>query len=140
MERMEQSVARAIGDRAGRARMNANGSLKSVYRPVCNLIITAEEAYSNVGESAIARSISCELRPGDVKLPELTAVQQRASELNECMRDFYREFMESSINRMVVATERQADKKEQTIVKVGNRTINDAVTTQKEANGFSFTE
>ena len=37
-------------------------------------------------------------------------------------------------------TERQADKKEQTIVKVGNRTINDAVTTQKEANGFSFTE
>ena len=37
-------------------------------------------------------------------------------------------------------TKRQADKKEQTIVKVGNRTINDAVTTQKEANGFSFTE
>lgn len=46
---------------------------------------------------------------------------------------------ETAINRMVVATERQADKKEQTIVKVGNRTINDAVTTQKEANGFSFT-
>lgn len=61
------------------------------------------------------------------------------SSMYEDMRDFYREFMESSINRMVVATERQADKKEQTIVKVGNRTINDAVTTQKEANGFSFT-
>jgi len=41
-----------------------------------------------VGESAIARSISCELRPGDVKLPELTAVQQRASELNECMSEY----------------------------------------------------
>lgn len=88
MERMEQSVARAIGDRAGRARMNANGSLKSVYRPVCNLIITAEEAYSNVGESAIARSISCELKPGDVKLPELTVVQQKANELNECMSEY----------------------------------------------------
>lgn len=62
------------------------------------------------------------------------------SSMYEDMRDFYREFMETSINRMVVATERQADKKEQTIVKVGNRTINDAVTTQKEANGFSFTE
>ena len=61
------------------------------------------------------------------------------SSMYEDMRDFYREFMESSINRMVVATERQANKKEQTIVKVGNRTINDAVTTQKEANGFSFT-
>lgn len=62
------------------------------------------------------------------------------SSMYEDMRDFYREFMETSINRMVVATERQADKKEQTIVKIGNRTINDAVTTQKEANGFSFTE
>ena len=61
------------------------------------------------------------------------------SSMYEDMRDFYCEFMESSINRMVVATERQANKKEQTIVKVGNRTINDAVTTQKEANGFSFT-
>ena len=41
---------------------------------------------------------------------------------------------------MVVATERQADKEEKTIVQVGNRTINDAVTTQKKANGYSFTE
>lgn len=88
MERMEQSVARAIGDRAGKARMNANGSLKPVYRPVCNLIITAEEAYSNVGESAIARSVSCELKPGDVNLSELTAVQQKANELNECMSEY----------------------------------------------------
>lgn len=88
MERMEQSVARAIGDRAGRARMNANGSLRSVYRPVCNLIITAEEAYSNVGESAIARSVSCELKPGDVNLSALTMVQQKAYELNECMAEY----------------------------------------------------
>lgn len=88
MESMEQNSLRAIGDRAGRARMNADGSLRAVYRPVCGLIITAEEAFNNVGESAIARSISCELRPGDVKLPELTAVQQRASELNECMSEY----------------------------------------------------
>lgn len=88
MERMEQSVARAVGDRAGRARMNANGSLKSVYRPVCNLIITAEEAYSNVGESAIARSVSCDLKPGDVNLTALTMVQQKANELNECMSEY----------------------------------------------------
>ena len=56
------------------------------------------------------------------------------------MRDFYHDYMESSINRMVAATERQADKEEKTIVQVGNRTINDAVTTQKKANGYSFTE
>lgn len=33
---------------------------------------------------------------------------------------------------------RQADKKEQTIVQVGNRTITDTVTTQQNANGFRF--
>ena len=54
------------------------------------------------------------------------------------MRDFYHEFMESSINRMVVATEKQADKNEQTIVQVGNRTITDTVERQKNANGYSF--
>lgn len=88
MERMEQSVARAVGDRAGRARLNANSTLKAVYRPVCNLIITAEEAYNNVGESAIARSISCDLRPGDVDLNALTVVQQNAQHLNECMSEY----------------------------------------------------
>lgn len=88
MERMEQSVARAVGDRAGRARLNANSTLKAVYRPVCNLIITAEEAYSNVGESAIARSISCDLKPGDIDLKALTVIQQNAQHLNECMGDY----------------------------------------------------
>lgn len=88
MERMEQSVARAIGDRAGRARLNANSSLKAVYRPVCNLIVTAEEAFSNVGESAVARSVCCELIPGDVNLDALTIVQRKAGELNECMSEY----------------------------------------------------
>ena len=67
-------------------------------------------------------------------------LRQKAMSIYNDMRDFYHDFMESSINRMVVATERQADKEEKTIVQVGNRTINDAVTTQKKANGYSFTE
>lgn len=71
MESMEQAVARQIGDRSGRARMNADGSLKVTYRPKCNLIITAEESFSNVGESAIARSISVEMKPGDIDLKAL---------------------------------------------------------------------
>lgn len=36
METMEQSVARQIGDRSGRARMNADGTLQVTYRPKCN--------------------------------------------------------------------------------------------------------
>lgn len=90
MENMEQSTARQIGDRSGRARMNADGTLKATYRPKCNLIITAEESFSNVGESAIARSISVELKPGDVNLTALTEVQQRADHLNQCMSDYIR--------------------------------------------------
>jgi len=83
MENMEQSTARQIGDRSGRARMNADGTLKATYRPNCNLIITAEESFSNVGESAIARSISVELKPGDVDLTALTEVQQKADHFGE---------------------------------------------------------
>lgn len=88
MESMEQNALRAIGDRAGRARLNPNGTLKPIYRPVANLITTAEEAYSNVGESAISRSIACELRPDDVNLEALTVVQNKACELNECMSEY----------------------------------------------------
>ena len=56
------------------------------------------------------------------------------------MREFYHEYVEPTLKEIATDTKRQADKKEQTIVNVSNRTINDAVVTQKEANGFSFTE
>ena len=56
------------------------------------------------------------------------------------MRDFYREYVEPTLKDIASDAKRQADKKERTIVQVGNRTISDAVTTQKDANGYSFTE
>jgi len=45
-----------------------------------------------------------------------------------------------ALNESTVAADmrRQADKKEQTVVQVGNRTITDAVTTQQSANGYRF--
>ncbi len=88
MESMEQNVARQIGDRSARARMNADGSLRVAYRPKCNLIITAEESFSNVGESAVARALSVELNPDDIDLEALTKVQSKAEHLNECMSDY----------------------------------------------------
>ena len=56
------------------------------------------------------------------------------------MREFYHEYVEPTLKDIAADTKRQADKEEKTIVQVGNRTINDAVTTQKKANGYSFTE
>lgn len=56
----------------------------------------------------------------------------------EGMEQFYRDYVEPTLNRIADDTKRQADKEEQTIVQVGNRTVTDAVTTQKKANGYVF--
>ncbi len=95
MEAMEQAVARQIGDRSGRDRMNADGTLRATYRPKCNLIITSEDSFSNVGESAIARSISVELKPGEIESQKLTKVQQNAAHLNQCMGDYVKWIIEN---------------------------------------------
>ena len=67
-----------------------------------------------------------------------TAYNSTDSSMYEDMREFYVDYMEQAINRVVAATEKQADKNEQTIVQIGNRSINDAVVTQKRANGYVF--
>ena len=56
----------------------------------------------------------------------------------EGMEEFYHEFIEPTITQMAEDVRRQADKKEQTVVQVGNRVISDAVTTQQKANGYVF--
>ena len=56
----------------------------------------------------------------------------------EGMEEFYREYIEPTMAQMAEDMHRQADKKEQTIVQIGNRTVSDAVTTQQKANGFVF--
>ena len=69
-----------------------------------------------------------------------SSVARRSSEgsMYADMRDFYRDFVEPSVNRMVAATEKQADKEEQTIVEIGGRRITDAVEKQQSANGYKF--
>jgi len=57
----------------------------------------------------------------------------------EGMEEFYREYVEPTMAQMASDMRRQADKNEQTVVQIGNRTVTDAVTTQQKANGFRFT-
>ena len=61
---------------------------------------------------------------------------------NSSMRKVMKEAMLEALNTsdMAVDMRRQADKNEQTIVQVGNRTITDAVETQQKANGYKFTK
>lgn len=54
------------------------------------------------------------------------------------MQDFYRDYVEPTLKEIAYETKRQADKEEQTIVQVGDRTITDAVERQQKANGFKF--
>jgi bifunctional DNA-binding transcriptional regulator/antitoxin component of YhaV-PrlF toxin-antitoxin module len=56
----------------------------------------------------------------------------------EGMEEFYREYVEPTMVQMASDVRRQADKNEQTVVRIGNRTVNDAVTTQRRANGYAF--
>lgn len=58
--------------------------------------------------------------------------------LSRSMRDFYLEYVEPTLKEIASDTKRQADKEEQTIVQVGDRTITDAVERQQKANGFKF--
>lgn len=56
----------------------------------------------------------------------------------EGMEEFYREYVQPTMAQMAADMRRQADKPEQTIVQIGNRTVSDAVTTQQRANGYVF--
>lgn len=56
----------------------------------------------------------------------------------KCMKEFYKEYVEPTLSQMADDMRRQADKNEQTIVQIGNRTVTDAVTTQRKANGYVF--
>lgn len=58
--------------------------------------------------------------------------------MGRSMRDFYREYVEPTLKEIAADTKRQADKEETTVVQIGNRTITEAVDTQKKANGYVF--
>ena len=88
MEENEQTLARAIGDRGSRGRLNADTSLKNGYVAKGNVIVTAEDAFGNIGESGIARSVSVELKPDDVNKASLTYLQKHSSHLNQCMAEY----------------------------------------------------
>ena len=54
------------------------------------------------------------------------------------MVEFYKEYLEPTMREMATDVKRQANKKEETVVQIGNRTVHDVVMEQKNANGYSF--
>ena len=62
----------------------------------------------------------------------------RGNEIARVLREFYKDCMERSFNEIASNTKRQADKAEKTVVQIGNKTVTDAVITQRNADGYSF--
>ena len=60
------------------------------------------------------------------------------SEMRRALADFYGEYVQSTMTQMASDMNKQANKAERTTVQIGNRTVNDAVTTQRAANGYAF--
>lgn len=85
-EGIEKYVSSAIGDRATRGRLNADSSAKVSYVAKSNLIVTAEEAFVNIGSSSIARSVSVELQPDTVNFDILQTLQDTPEHFNKVMQ------------------------------------------------------
>lgn len=71
-------------------------------------------------------------------LPDENKGGMEYGEFRRALADFYVEYVQGTVSQMATDMNRQANKKEQTTVQVGNRVITDAVRTQEEANGYRF--
>ena len=87
-EGIEKFVSSAIGDRASRGRLNADSTGKTSYVARSNVFVTAEEAFNNIGSSAIARSVSVELQPNTIDFAQLSVLQKHTPHLNKLMQLF----------------------------------------------------
>lgn len=105
LEQTAQEVCRMYGDRTGRNRMNADGTLRVNYPPRGNALLTGEDIPS-VGESGEARLMTVEMLPEDVDIQALTEVQRKSDRLNECMGE-YIEWLAESYESLPVALKRR---------------------------------
>ena len=110
--------------------MNEWTSGITAYNPQLALAVDTS-ALSNFNPRAIADDMYAQVQSN-----YNTAVAIDDSSMREVMREAMLQALNDS--NMASDVKRQADKEEQTIVQVGNRTVTDAVTTQKKANGYVF--
>lgn len=111
---------------------------------VCaNKIIQSMVVCSNYANANYAAQVSYD--PNNIlsqAVYEDTSMARRNSDnsMYSDMRDFYKDYVEPTLREIANDTKRQADKEEQTIVQIGNRTITDVVDKQQSANGYRFEE
>lgn len=87
MEKKAHSLIRGYGDRVGRGRMKADTTLRESFIPRGLCVVTGEDL-PNLGQSATARLLALELKPGQVVLDVLTELQGKSHLLSEAMAGY----------------------------------------------------
>jgi hypothetical protein len=78
MHQLAERVLRGQGNKAGRNRLNADGTIRQTYYPRGLILSTGEDLPK--GQSLRGRMLICEVVGGDVKFEVLTEVQRCAAE------------------------------------------------------------
>lgn len=123
----------------------AKGILENSFKPIAAVRDLTKSIADVLAETQTLALDTSELQSYDAQ--DLTqsvfadidlSTDDSGMSFQEAMEAFYREYVQPTMNQMAEDMRRQADKEEHPVVQIGNRTITDAVETQRRANGFRF--
>lgn len=117
---------------------NLGGTTKGVVTDWANSFTSVNPTMSFAVDTSALKYYSSDSFAQSVSADVAAHSTVTATGFKEGMEEFYREYIEPTLSQMADDMRRQADKQEQTVVQIGNRVVNDAVTTQKKANGYVF--
>ena len=117
---------------------NLGGTTKGVVTDLANSFASVSPTMSFAVDTSALKYYSSDSFAQSVSADVAAHSTVTATGFKEGMEEFYREYIEPTLSQMADDMRRQADKQEQTVVQIGNRVVNDAVTTQKKANGYVF--
>lgn len=117
---------------------NLGGTTKGVVTDWANSFASMSPTMSFAVDTSALKYYNSDSFAQSVSADVATHSTVTATGFKEGMEEFYREYIEPTLSQMADDMRRQADKQEQTVVQIGNRVVNDAVTTQKKANGYVF--
>ena len=118
--------------------MNLGETTRGVVTSWANSFTSVSPVMSFAVDTSALRYYSSDSFAKSVSASVTSTSSVAVSGFKEGMEEFYHEYIEPTMAQMAEDMRRQADKEEQTIVQIGNRTVNDAVTTQRKANGYVF--
>ena len=117
---------------------NLGGTTKDVVTDWANSFSNVSPTMSFAVDTSALKYYNSDSFANAVSADVSSKTTVTATGFKEGMEEFYKEYVSPVLSQMAEDVRRQADKNEQTIVKVGNRTITDAVNTQQKANGYVF--